>query len=83
MLIGISSVTDGAALDGVGSDSPSFGAAVGADAAGAVDAGARLGTWASSRPPIGARWACDITEGSPSAFMAIRSIRGRDPGVVV
>ena len=80
MLSGISSETDGALLDGEGSDSPDLGA----DVVGAAwDDGARPGTWASSRPPIGARCACDITDGSPSAFIAIRSMRGRGPGVVV
>jgi 3-oxoacyl-[acyl-carrier protein] reductase len=29
-----------------------------------------------------AAFACDITDGRPSAFIAIRSMRGRAPGVV-
>ena len=73
MLMGICSVSDGAAAEGTGSFSPPAGAGM---AGAAVAAGPRPGTTASSSAPTGARWV--ITDGIPSVFIAIR---GRGPGV--
>ena len=67
MLIGLSSATEGAAALGMGSRSLAFGPA---DAAGTPAS--------SSAPTCGC---CVITDGMPSMFIAMRSIRGRDPGV--
>ena len=75
MLSGISSVTDGAEAEGAGVEIVSVGAAAAAEG---VEDGVRPGTAASSRAPTRGCWA--ITEGMPSAFMAIR---GRLPGVAV